>query len=95
METVGCASFSDYLDHLEVQPDEFQQLFKMLLINVTGSSATANPGSTCGPVLPDCWRRWRWTSRARVERGLRRGQEAYTVAMVFAELLGIEHSANG
>ena len=35
MDAVGCASFGDYLDYLEVQPDEYVQLFEMLLINVT------------------------------------------------------------
>ena len=35
MEAVGIASFSDYLDFLEVHPDEFEPLFNTLLINVT------------------------------------------------------------
>src|SRR5262249_2876669 len=35
MDVVGCPSYSDYLDYLEVQPDEYVQLFEMLLINVT------------------------------------------------------------
>src|ERR1700759_1869274 len=35
MNVVGCSSYGDYLDHLEVQPDEYGQLFETLLINVT------------------------------------------------------------
>ena len=35
MDAVGCESFGDYLDYLEVHPDEYEQLFEMLLINVT------------------------------------------------------------
>ena len=36
MELVDCTSFGDYLDFLEVHPDEFEKLFNTLLINVTG-----------------------------------------------------------
>ena len=32
---VGCESFGDYLDYLEVNPGEYELLFEMLLINVT------------------------------------------------------------
>src|SRR5690349_22847456 len=35
METAGCESYGDYLDYLEVTPEEYEQLFEMLLINVT------------------------------------------------------------
>jgi two-component system CheB/CheR fusion protein len=35
METVGSTSFADYLDYLEVTPGEYEDLFAMLLINVT------------------------------------------------------------
>src|SRR4051812_21741082 len=35
METVGIATYSEYLDHLEVHPDEFAALFNTILINVT------------------------------------------------------------
>ena len=31
----GCQGFGDYLDYLEVHPDEYEQLFNTLLINVT------------------------------------------------------------
>jgi hypothetical protein len=33
---VGVETYSDYIDHLEVHPDEFQPLFNTVLINVTG-----------------------------------------------------------
>ena len=35
MEAIGCRSYGDYLDYLEVHPEEFGQLFDLLLINVT------------------------------------------------------------
>ena len=33
---VGLSNIGDYLDYLEVHPDEWPQLFATLLINVTG-----------------------------------------------------------
>src|SRR4051795_101029 len=36
MQQIGVASYSDYIDYLEVHPDEFLPLFNTVLINVTG-----------------------------------------------------------
>jgi two-component system, chemotaxis family, CheB/CheR fusion protein len=36
MQELGVDSHLDYIDHLEVHPDEFPQLFDTILINVTG-----------------------------------------------------------
>jgi hypothetical protein len=36
MQLVGGDSYLGYLDHLEVDPEEFTQLFNTILINVTG-----------------------------------------------------------
>ena len=35
MGIVGVESYGDYLDFLQVHPDEFEALFDALLINVT------------------------------------------------------------
>lgn len=35
IQTVGVENYSDYLDYLEVHPDEFVDLFNTILINVT------------------------------------------------------------
>ena len=35
MQAVGAAEYADYVDYLEVHPDEFDQLFDTILINVT------------------------------------------------------------
>ena len=35
MQSVGVERFADYVDYLEVHPDEFSQLFNSILINVT------------------------------------------------------------
>ena len=92
METVGCAAFSDYLDYLEVHPDEYAQLFEMLLINVT--EFFRDPESWAHlqtAILPELLAAKAPEEPVRVwSAGCAGGQEAYTVAMVFAELLGIE-----
>ena len=36
MQQIGVASYTDYIDYLEVHPDEFLPLFNTVLINVTG-----------------------------------------------------------
>src|SRR3954463_11746055 len=33
MEAIECKSYGDYLDYLEVHPEEYEQLFDTLLIN--------------------------------------------------------------
>ena len=35
MDAIGCRSYGDYLDYLEVHPEVYEQLFDTLLINVT------------------------------------------------------------
>jgi len=92
MEQVECLSFADYLDYLEVHPDEYEQLFNTILINVTEFFRD-----------PPAWDHLRNASLpALLERrpahqpiriwsaGCATGQEAYTIAMVMAELLGAE-----
>ena len=73
METVGLQSFGDYLDYLEVHPDEYEQLFEMLLINVT--EFFRDPASwehLRDAVLPDLLAaKARRRAGAGVERGLR------------------------
>jgi two-component system CheB/CheR fusion protein len=92
METVGCESFADYLDYLEVHPDEFQGLFDTLLINVTeffrDPSAWAHLQEVTLPQLlaekpaGEPIRAW--------SAGCATGQEAFTIAIVLAEILGLE-----
>jgi two-component system CheB/CheR fusion protein len=35
LQTVGVESYNDYLDYLQVRPEEFSHLFNTVLINVT------------------------------------------------------------
>ena len=92
METVGCESFGDYLDFLEVHPDEYEQLFEMLLINVTEFFRDTTAWDHLrDAVLPELLAAKEPDEPVRVwSAGCAGGQEAYTTAMVFAELLGID-----
>jgi two-component system CheB/CheR fusion protein len=92
MEAVGCESFGDYLDFLEVHPDEFEQLFNELLINVTeffrDPPAWEHLRTDALPLLLE---RKPADEPIRVwSAGCSSGQEAYTAAMVLAELLGVD-----
>src|SRR3954454_3674567 len=92
MDAVGCPSYSDYLDYLEVHPDEYEQLFEMLLINVTEFFRDAPawqdlrervlPGMIAAKSEDEPIRVW--------SAGCASGEEAYTVAIVLAEVLGLQ-----
>ena len=89
MDAIGCTSFSDYMDHLEVHPEEYQQLFDMLLINVT--DFFRDPPSWAhlrDEVLPTLLAAKEPDEALRVWcAGCASGQEAYTAAMVLPETL--------
>ncbi len=91
MQTVGVRSYGAYIDHLEVRPDEFPQLFNTILINVTGffrdppvwdfvrTLVTSRLAEREGkPQLP--LRVWC--------AGCASGEEPYTIAIILAEILG-------
>ena len=92
MEGVGCRSFGDYLDFLEVHPEEFEQLFDALLINVTEFFRDPQAWEhLSNDVLPRLLEAKDDAAPIRVwSAGCASGQEAYTAAMVLAEVLGEE-----
>jgi two-component system, chemotaxis family, CheB/CheR fusion protein len=92
MQVVGVDGYLSYLDHLEVDPEEFTQLFNTILINVTGFFRD-----------PPTWEYLREEILPRVaadkhgggpiriwSAGCASGEEAYTLAMVTAEALGAD-----
>jgi two-component system, chemotaxis family, CheB/CheR fusion protein len=93
MQTVGIEQYSDYLDYLEVHPDEFSYLFNTLLINVT-SFFRDRPAwdHLVEDVIPRLIARKAPGEVIRVwSAGCASGEEAYSLAMAIAEVIGYEH----
>ncbi|GIF14997.1 CheR family methyltransferase [Actinoplanes teichomyceticus] len=92
MTQVGIDDYQDYLDHLQVHPDEFTVLFNTILINVTGffrdSDAWDYLRST---VLDSLVAAKPADATIRVwSAGCASGEEAYTLAIALAEALGVD-----
>jgi two-component system CheB/CheR fusion protein len=92
MQLAEVDSYADYLDLLQLQPEEFTALFNTILINVTSFFRD-----------PDAWTHLRDDALPKViaarkpsepirvwSAGCASGQEAYTAAILLAELLGAE-----
>jgi two-component system CheB/CheR fusion protein len=90
MQLVGIASYGEYVDFLEVHPDEFQPLFNTVLINVTAFFRDPQAWKVLADqILP------RLLEDKAVDESLRcwsagcaSGEEAYTLAMLLAEAMG-------
>lgn len=92
MQTVGIDSFSEYLDYLEVTPEEFAHLFNTILINVT-SFFRDRPtyDYIAAEIIPQILASKESNKSIRVwSAGCASGQETYTLAIILAEALGIE-----
>jgi len=90
MSQVGVTEYGDYLDHLELHAEEFTALFNTILINVTGFFRDADAWEFLRTeVLPDLLASKGPTEPVRVwSAGCASGEEAYTLAIVLAEMLG-------
>ena len=91
MGGVKVEGYDDYIDYLEVHPDEFVALFNTVLINVTGFFRDAEAwGYMAREVIPDLLER-AGDAPVRVwSAGCATGEEPYTLVMLFAEALGVE-----
>ena len=92
MQAVGVQNFDDYVDYLELNPDEFEALFNTILINVTtffrDPDVWTYLDTTILPLLVDGRD---GSSPLRVwSAGCAAGQEAYSLAMLLAERYGID-----
>lgn len=91
MQVIGIESFNEYLDYLEVAPEEFVQLFNTILINVTSFFRDRPTWDyIASQVIPRIADDKEVTPIRVWSAGCASGQEAYTLAIVLAEALGIE-----
>lgn len=93
MQATDLETYGDYTDYLEVHPEEFSHLFNTILINVTSFFRDRTVWEYVEKELvPQIITRKNLPKeRIRVWcAGCASGQEAYTLAMVIAEVLGIE-----
>jgi len=90
MGELGIETSAEYLDFLQVHPDEFARLFDTILINVTAfyrdAAAWEHLATHALPLILE-GKRERQTIRVWTA-GCASGEEAYTTAIVLAEALG-------
>src|SRR5262247_4656042 len=91
-QAVGIDSYGDYQTYLEAHPQEFGLLFNTILINVTSFFRDEEAWDFLGKqVVPRILAGGRPDSAIRVwSAGCASGEEAYTLAMILAEQLGID-----
>jgi two-component system CheB/CheR fusion protein len=92
MQSHQMDNFSDYLDYLQVHPEEFLPLFNTILINVTSFFRDTFPWQYLqSQVIPRLLQEKQENRPLRIwSAGCASGEEAYTLAIIMAEALGIE-----
>ena len=92
MHTAGVDTYEDYRSYLEAEPREFAELLDTILINVTGFFR--DPAAweyLAKEIVPKIVEQKPVGERIRAwSAGCATGEEAYTIAMLFAEALGAE-----
>ncbi|MHB9754143.1 CheR family methyltransferase [Streptomyces sp. BYX5S] len=94
MTDVGLDSYSEYRDQLETNADEFSALFNTILINVTSIFRDADAWTYLQhEVIPEVLAEHGPEDEIRVwSAGCSSGEEAYSLAIMFAEALGIDET---
>ena len=92
MDARGLTSLGEYRDYLELEPEEFSRLFDSLLINVTGFFRDPLAWQALREeVLPELLSARGARRPLRVwSAGCATGEEAYTLAIVLVETMGLE-----
>lgn len=92
MGEVGASDFAAYRDFLEVHPGEFAALFNTILINVTAFFRDPETWRVLADtIVPEILANRHPDEPMRIwSAGCASGEEAYTLAMVLAEALGVE-----
>ena len=93
MEAVHAEDFAAYQIHLEVHPGEFEELLNTVLINVTSFFRDAEAWETLrDEVIPQIIANAGDQRTIRIwSVGCASGEEPYSIAMLFAEALGVQH----
>lgn len=92
MQMLQISSYSDYIDYLELHPEEFVTLFNTILINFTDFFRDAPAWNyVVAQIIPQIIAGKRSDEPIRVwSAGCASGEETYTLAIVLAEVLGVE-----
>jgi two-component system CheB/CheR fusion protein len=92
MQSLTIENFEEYLDYLEVDPEEFSYLFNTILINVTAFFRDSSAWEYLAEeILPNLIKNKKTSDQIRIwSAGCASGEEAYTLAMLLAEMLGTE-----
>src|SRR5215467_5684734 len=92
MQTINIQTFEDYLDYLEVHPEEFAHLFDTILINVT--SFFRDPPAweyLAQELIPRILAAKKNSDPIRIwSAGCASGEETYSLAIAFAEAMDEE-----
>jgi two-component system CheB/CheR fusion protein len=92
IQAINVGDYAEYLDYLEVHPEEFTQLFNTILINVTGFFRDESAWDYLAQVIiPRLLEEKAPDEPIRVwSAGCSSGEETYTLAMLLVEALGPE-----
>jgi two-component system, chemotaxis family, CheB/CheR fusion protein len=95
MQEIGVADYLDYRDRLESNTEEFGYLFNTILINVTSFFRDTEAWSYLQrDIVPGLLANANASDEIRIwSAGCATGEEAYSLAIMFAEALGIEECA--